>query len=242
MKISNFLTHYSLSNFFTLNSFIILIFLLTILSAISIILVKNPIHSVFFLVLVFFNVALLLIVFEVEFLALVFLVVYIGAICVLFLFVIMMINIRIVILHEVFIRYIPIGALFLITLVLEVYIILKQTLNLQKTIPSLQNKMIYLNNGSNIELIGNILYNYNFTFLFLSGLILLVSIIGAISLTNLKMLNSKKQNSFKQVNVKYKNILYLSIIILFIFNITSLDFKYKILKKNKFIELTNSNK
>merc|ERR1711988_2049458 len=81
---------------------------------------RNPIHSVLFLVLVFCNAAGLLILLETEFLAMLFLVVYVGAIAVLFLFVVMMLNIRVTELNESVLRYIPIGGLILLIFFLEV--------------------------------------------------------------------------------------------------------------------------
>jgi len=70
---------------------------------------KNPIHSILYLILVFCNVTFVLIILGIEFIAIIFLIVYVGAIAVLFLFVVMMLNIKIIELDEVFWKYIPVG-------------------------------------------------------------------------------------------------------------------------------------
>ena len=87
---------------------------IAIISGSMVISARNPIHSVLFLVLVFCNAAGLLILLETEFLAMLFLVVYVGAIAVLFLFVVMMLNVRITELNESILRYIPIGGIILL--------------------------------------------------------------------------------------------------------------------------------
>ena len=87
---------------------------IALLSGIMVISSRNPMHSVLFLVLVFCNAAGLLILLETEFLAMLFLIVYVGAIAVLFLFVVMMLNIRVTELNESMLRYLPIGGLLLL--------------------------------------------------------------------------------------------------------------------------------
>jgi NADH-quinone oxidoreductase subunit J len=82
---------------------------LALLSAVFVVTAKNPIHSILFLVFVFFNISGLLIMLGVEFLAMLLLVVYVGAVSVLFLFVIMMLNVKIAQAYENLLRYIPIG-------------------------------------------------------------------------------------------------------------------------------------
>ena len=91
------------------NFFLFLLSLLILLNAIMIITNKNPVHSILFLVLVFTLTTGFLLILGVEFIAMLFLVVYVGAITVLFLFVVMMLNVKIVELNERFLRYLPIG-------------------------------------------------------------------------------------------------------------------------------------
>ena len=91
------------------NFFLLTLSILLLINAIMVIITKNPVHSIFFLVLVFVAATGLLLLLGVEFIAMLFLVVYIGAITVLFLFVIMMLNVKIIEFNEKFITYLPIG-------------------------------------------------------------------------------------------------------------------------------------
>jgi NADH-ubiquinone oxidoreductase chain 6 len=91
------------------NYLLITFCVLSLLCSIMVIASKNPIHSILYLILVFCNVTFVLIILGVEFIAIIFLIVYVGAIAVLFLFVVMMLNIKIIELDEVFWKYIPVG-------------------------------------------------------------------------------------------------------------------------------------
>jgi NADH-ubiquinone oxidoreductase chain 6 len=91
------------------NYLLITFCILSLLCSIMVIASKNPIHSILYLILVFCNVTFVLIILGVEFIAIIFLIVYVGAIAVLFLFVVMMLNIKIIELDEVFWKYIPVG-------------------------------------------------------------------------------------------------------------------------------------
>jgi NADH:ubiquinone oxidoreductase subunit 6 (subunit J) len=175
---------------------------------------RNPIHSILFLVLVFCNSAGLLLLLETEFLSMIFLVVYVGAIAVLFLFVVMMLNVRITELKESLSRYIPIGGLVLIIFFLEILSVINgdlvpffsssalsmdsQAILLQKDL----NLVIWSNNinpVTNIEAIGELLYTYYFYAFLMASLILLVAMIGAILLTMRKQFNVRRQEVFDQV-------------------------------------------
>src|SRR6187455_2159438 len=90
-----------------------------ILSAVMVITARNPVHSVLFLILAFFNTAGLFVLIGAEFLAMVLVVVYVGAVAVLFLFVVMMLDINFVRLREGFLQYLPIGALIGLVLLVE---------------------------------------------------------------------------------------------------------------------------
>lgn len=100
--------------------------LFAILSGIMVIRAKNPVYSVLFLILVFCNAAGLLILLDLDFFAMVFLVVYVGAIAVLFLFVVMMLNIRLAEINENVLRYVPVGGFIGIIFLLEVFLIMDQ--------------------------------------------------------------------------------------------------------------------
>ena len=172
----------------------LIIYLLEILGIISSIMViglKNPVHSVFSLILTFCISSCLLLTINVDFLAIIFIVVYVGAIAVLFLFVVMMLNIKLVQFTESIIRYIPFGIILCIIFVNEIYFI-----NLKfNLITNIQNQWIYYFNYSDtIILLGEILYT-NFIHLFiLAGLILLIAMIGTINITLYHASNVKRQN------------------------------------------------
>lgn len=187
---------------------------IAIVSGIMVISSRNPMHSVLFLVLVFCNAAGLLILLEVEFLAMLFLVVYVGAIAVLFLFVVMMLNIRVTELNESVLRYIPIGGLILLIFLFEILSVINGDL-----VPFFSSKLflfesdnIILNQDlntvfwtnqidptSNIEALGIVLYTYYVYAFIVASLILLVAMIGAILLTMRKRTNVRKQEIFDQV-------------------------------------------
>ncbi len=172
----------------------LIIYLLEILGIISSIMViglKNPVHSVFSLILTFCISSCLLLTINIDFLAITFIVVYVGAIAVLFLFVVMMLNIKLVQFTESIIRYIPFGIILCIIFVNEIYFI-----NLKfNLITDIQNEWIYYFNYSDtIILIGEVLYT-NFIHLFiLAGLILLIAMIGTINITLYHASNVKRQN------------------------------------------------
>nr|BDN85864.1 NADH dehydrogenase subunit 6 [Microheliella maris] len=191
---------------------------LAIISATMVVSAKNPIHSVLFLVLVFFNCASLLILLEVEFLAFIFLVVYIGAIAVLFLFVVMMLNIRIIEYKESLIRYLPIGGFIGLIFLLETLLVLNNDLipllNLINT-DLLLSELTWLNYTTqyfsyynyynvptNTAAVGSLIYTSYFYLFIIAGFILLVSMIGAIVLTMYHRANVKRQEIHHQV---YKN-------------------------------------
>jgi len=175
---------------------------------------RNPMHSILFLVLVFCNSAGLLLLLETEFLAMIFLVVYVGAIAVLFLFVVMMLNVRVTELKESVLRYIPIGGLVLIIFFIEILSVINgdlvpffstTALSLDSQVILLQkdlNLIVWSNNISpttNIEAIGELLYTYYFYCFLMASLILLVAMIGAILLTMRKQFNVRRQEVFDQV-------------------------------------------
>ena len=168
-----------------------------IISSLLVVLCKNPIHSVLFLILVFFNAAILFILSNAEFLAMILLIVYIGAVAVLFLFVIMMLDIKIAKLRKVFLNFLPIGLFIGFIIFLElIFIVSKSNL----LIFNKNSNLIENSNAiTNTKIIGNILYTDYFLLFQLSGLILLVAMIGAILLTLRKRQNVKKQNIYNQI-------------------------------------------
>ena len=177
-----------------------------LISGVMVIQAKNPVHSVLFLILVFFNSAGLLIMLGLDFFAMVFLVVYVGAIAVLFLFVVMMLNIKLAQINEKRLRYLPIGGLLGILFLLEIFVIVDNDL-----IPQLNYKNENLSLSiaftqwafmkeslNNISALGNIIYTYYFYFFCMASLILLVAMVGAIVLTMHKGVTHKRQQVFQQ--------------------------------------------
>lgn len=171
--------------------FLLFSFLL-ILSAIFVIISKNPIHSVLFLVLSFFNVAALLILLKVEFISIIFIIVYVGAIAVLFLFCVMMLNVKLVEISEIALRYLPLSGFLSLIFLLEIFYILFNFfnlgfINLNLNILINNNFMDWIellnNNFTNIKVIGQLIYTYYFMIFIIASLILLVAMICSIVLT-----------------------------------------------------------
>jgi len=172
--------------------------IIIITSSLLVIISKNPVHSVLFLILVFFNTSILFLFSNAEFLAMVVLIVYIGAVAVLFLFVIMMLDINITKLRQTFLNYLPIGLFVGFIILLELFYVVSQSkLNFVQTSSidnNISNQIL-----DNTKIIGNILYTDYFLLFQISGIILLVAMIGAIFLTIRKREGIKKQNIYKQI-------------------------------------------
>jgi NADH:ubiquinone oxidoreductase subunit 6 (subunit J) len=248
---------------------------IALISGVMVIRSKNPVHSVLFLILVFCNAAGLLILLDLDFFAMIFLVVYVGAIAVLFLFVVMMLNIKLAEIHENVLRYLPIGGLIGLIFLFEVLLVVDNDLipvlsispkviesftilpfaevlsykikglslvfnpNLKYTeflqdLDKLNNGLfasshasinsIYqfpitdfqsfnsfnytqwpskIENITNIEALGQILYTYYFYFFIVASLILLIAMIGAIVLTMHKGMDVKRQEVYEQNNREF---------------------------------------
>ena len=197
------------------NLFFYFFSILSIISSFFVIISRNPVHSILSLILVFFNSAALLILLGAEFLAMLFVIVYVGAVAVLFLFVIMMLNIKTSNLSISMYRYFPISILFGSVFFSELFVIFYFDLVSIDTnsIVSITNfNSGYFNSWSNsvyslnnVFVLGQLLYTY-FSYLFIiSGIILLVSMIGAISLTLHRRNDIKRQYIYKQVNRDFKS-------------------------------------
>ena len=182
---------------------------LALLSGIMVIQARNPVHSVLFLILVFFNAAGLLLLLGLDFFAMIFLVVYVGAIAVLFLFVVMMLNIKLAEINEKRLRYLPIGGVLGILFLVEVLLLVDNDLipllfydNMQAILEFKNLNFIdwstTIQTSTNIQAIGNLLYTYYFYFFLVASLILLVAMIGAIVLTMQKGIPIKRQQVFLQ--------------------------------------------
>ena len=166
-------------------------------AAFMVIAVKNPVHAVLFLILAFFNAAGLFVLLGAEFLAMILVVVYVGAVLVLFLFVVMMLDVDFAALRAGFIKYLPVGAIIGLLLLVELVLIVgawvaSPDLAVQAPTPPIADI-------GNTEAIGLILYT-RYVYLFeAAGLILLVAMIGAIVLTLQHKRNVRRQSVAKQV-------------------------------------------
>ena len=177
--------------FFSFFSFIV------ILSSLLVIFVSNPVHSVLFLILSFVNASGLFVLLGAEFLAMILVVVYVGAVAVLFLFVVMMLDINFVKLREGFLQYLPFGALLGIVLIIELGILFLTKSFSENTL----NKFVsspQINEIENTKLIGQVLYTDYFYLFQISGLILLVAMVGSITLTLRDRGEVKRQNISSQ--------------------------------------------
>jgi NADH-quinone oxidoreductase subunit J len=166
----------------------------TVAAALMVIAARNPVHSVLFLILAFFNSAGLFILLGAEFLAMILVVVYVGAVAVLFLFVVMMLDVDFVELRAGFLQYLPIGALVGLVLLVELVLVLGGMLVTPEAVSGASAPMAPPAEVSNIAAIGEALYTRYFLFFQMAGLILLIAMIGAIVLTLRHKVGVKRQD------------------------------------------------
>ena len=171
--------------------------LVAVLSALMVISARNPVHSVLFLILSFVNASGLFVLLGAEFLAMILVIVYVGAVAVLFLFVVMMLDINFVKLREGFLQYLPFGALLGIVLIIELGILfLTRSFSENSLSKFVESPMI--NEIENTKMIGQVLYTDYFYLFQISGLILLVAMVGSITLTLRDRGQVKRQNISQQ--------------------------------------------
>ncbi len=171
---------------------------ITIASSLAVISAKNTIHAVFFLILDFVSVSCLFIMMGAEYLGMLTLIVYVGAVAVLFLFVVMMLNVNLGDLKSGFLSYLPFGGLIGVVLLIEIGLMIG-TWKYKDTF--IKTSEIKINNNlSNTEAIGNVLYTEHLHYFQISGLILLVAMIGAILLTFRRKDSLKRQDITTQVS------------------------------------------
>lgn len=164
---------------------------------------RNPVHSVLWLILAFFNAAGLMVLCGAEFIAMLLVIVYVGAVAVLFLFVVMMLDIDFTELRAGFVRYLPAGLALAILLAVELivgaYAWTAGRVDLARRIAPTDVAV------PNIEAIGRLLYS-RYLYVFEGvGLVLLVAMIGAIVLTQRKRADAKAQNINRQINRRAKD-------------------------------------
>ena len=171
--------------------------LVAVLSALMVISARNPVHSVLFLILSFVNASGLFVLLGAEFLAMILVVVYVGAVAVLFLFVVMMLDINFVKLREGFLQYLPFGALLGIVLIIELGILFLTRSFSENSLSKFVESPV-MNEVENTKLIGQVLYTDYFYLFQISGLILLVAMVGSITLTLRDRGQVKRQNISQQ--------------------------------------------
>ena len=168
-------------------------------AAVMVIASRNPVHSVLFLILAFVNAAGLFVLLGAEFLAMILIIVYVGAVMVLFLFVVMMLDVDFAQLRQGFLQYLPVGLLVgLIVLVELVLVVFTWSIG-----PSIQQSVAApippLANMPNTEALGHVLYTRYIYFFQASGMVLLVAMIGAIVLTLRHRVDVRRQSISAQL-------------------------------------------
>ncbi len=160
---------------------------------------RNPVHSVLFLILAFFNAAGLFVLMGAEFLAMILVVVYVGAVAVLFMFVVMMLDINFVALREGFLQYLPLGALIGFVLLAELLVIVGGWTFAPDAAAIGGAPTPAIANVSNTQALGEILYT-DYIYLFqAAGMILLVAMVGAIVLTHRRRDGVRRQDIGRQL-------------------------------------------
>lgn len=170
-----------------------------VFAAVMVITVRNPVHASLFLVVAFFNSAVLWLLLEAEFLAITLVLVYVGAVMVLFLFVIMMLDINIARLREGFAKYLPVAAVVAVIMVVEmVFVVGPGNFGLEHFAEPTRHAADY----SNTKELGSVLYTVYLYPFEIAAAILLVAIVAAIALTLRRRPGTRHQEIDKQVAVR----------------------------------------
>ncbi len=174
--------------------------LVLISAAVAVITVRNPIYSALFLVLAFFSSAAIWMLLEVEFRAIILILVYVGAVMVLFLFVVMMLDINLAPLKEGFIRYLPAGMVVAVIMAAELLVVIWSKGRFDQNAFPLPPP--HPDGYSNTQAVGELLFTHYLLAFEVAGVILLVAIIAAVALTLRKRTEVKRQNPSMQVRVQ----------------------------------------
>ena len=170
-----------------------------LLSAIGVVTVRNPVHAALLLVLTFFNCALLWIMLKAEFLGITLILVYVGAVMVLFLFVVMMLDIKIDPIREGFAKYLPVAALVAVVMAAEMFTLIGIG-RLRQTIDTANPALV--EDASNIAWIGRAMFTDYLLPFEIAAVVLTVAIIAAIALTLRRRVGTKHQDAGRQVQVR----------------------------------------
>src|ERR1700687_4885259 len=172
---------------------------ITVASAFMVIASRNPVHSVLFLILAFVNAAGLFVLVGAEFLAMILIVVYVGAVAVLFLFVVMMLDVDFAELRQGFLSYLPIGIVIGIVFLVELLLVVAVWAIGTHVPGAITAPIPPLETMSNTEALGRVLYTRYIYYFQAAGLILLVAMIGAIVLTLHHKPGVRRQNAAAQI-------------------------------------------
>jgi NADH-quinone oxidoreductase subunit J len=172
----------------------------TIASATMVVASRNPVYSVLYLILAFFNAAALFLLIGAEFVAMILVIVYVGAVAVLFLFVVMMLDINLAELRQGFLRYLPIGATIGVVLLAEILLGLGVLGTQTGTMADLAKHGAQVGAVDNTRAIGRVLYTQYFYLFQVAGLVLLVAMIGAIVLTLRTRPGVRRQRAGEQIS------------------------------------------
>ena len=165
-----------------------------IAAAFMVVAARNPVHSVMFLILTFFSAAGLFVLMGAEFLALLLVMVYVGAVAVLFLFVVMMLDVDFVEMKQGFLQYLPFGAVVALILLTQMIMVGASYFSDSTVVAKLPDDGV-----SNLEAIGLLLYTDYAFFFEAAGLVLLVAMVGAIVLTLRTQEGVRRQDVSKQI-------------------------------------------
>jgi len=178
-----------------------------VLSALMVITARNPVHSVLFLILGFFTSSGLFLLLGAEFVAMIMVIVYVGAVAVLFLFVVMMLDVDFVSLRKGAMRYVPLGIVIGGILMLELVVVYGALSSQGDLSQNIANAVIDIDAKTNTHALGQILYTKYVGPFQIAGLILFVAMIGAIVLTHRKRPGIRKQNVSDQQAARPEDIL-----------------------------------
>jgi NADH-quinone oxidoreductase subunit J len=169
-----------------------------IAAALMVIAARNPVHSVLFLILAFVNAAGMFVLLGAEFLAMILIIVYVGAVLVLFLFVVMMLDVNFVELRQGFLQYLPIGALVGIVLLAELLLVVGAWTIGADVQQAVDAPIPAVATMYNTEALGHVLYTRYIYFFQAAGVLLLIAMVGAIVLTLEHRRNVKRQDISNQ--------------------------------------------
>jgi NADH-quinone oxidoreductase subunit J len=170
---------------------------IAVAAAVMVISARNPVHSVLFLILTFFNAAALFVLMGAEFLAMIIVVVYVGAVAVMFLFVVMMLDINFTELRQGFLQYLPIGGLVGLVLLAELLIILGGWTLTPEAASG--GRAPTPSEVTNTDALGQLIYTHYFYLFQAAGIVLLIAMIGAIVLTFRRRPGVRRQNIGEQL-------------------------------------------